>query len=77
MKMTSRCVFHYDKIAQNNFLIDPLIKASKLPNFEIKYLGQFWIRRNENFCVIFLRIKAAFAKYDYRDLGDRIKILIL
>ena len=37
----SGCVLHYDKIAQTNFLTDPIIKAIKIPNFETKNLSYF------------------------------------
>ena len=54
VKMISRCMLYYDKIDQINFLTDLLIKASKFPNFEAKYIGQFWAQRSESFCVIFV-----------------------
>ena len=42
MKVESRCTLYCDKIAQINFLTDPLLKAVNITNSETKYLGQFW-----------------------------------
>ena len=47
MKMAARCIFHYDKIAQVKILSDLLIKASKIQNFENKYICQFSLHRSE------------------------------
>ena len=38
IEVESRCMLHYDIIAQINFLTESLIKAVKIPKFETKYL---------------------------------------
>ena len=50
----------YNKIVWISFLTDPLIKASKIPNLETKYLGQFWVQRSETFCSTFVRMRGNF-----------------